>query len=88
MKQETKNIQNTDFTFLIGTENKSSNHLTVIVSIKASQEAKFSKLQDNSSILKEIAIRTAKVINEKFELLLNPVDSGIEWQGHFKLKSA
>lgn len=88
MNQVTKNIQDTNYTFLVDTENKSSNFLTIVVSITASQETKFRKLNENSSILKGIALETAKAINEKFKLVLNPYDSGVEWRGQFKLVGA
>ncbi len=85
MKQLTKNIQKVDYTFLVDTEKNNSHFLTIVVSITAEQETKFRKLYENSSILKEIAIETAKSINEKFKLVLNPYDSGTEWRGQFKL---
>jgi hypothetical protein len=88
MNRIIKSIQNIDFTFLVDTEKNNTNFLTVVVSVAKNQEAQFSKLNENSSILEVIAVETAKAINEKFILLINPYDSGIEWRGQFKLLSA
>jgi hypothetical protein len=86
MNYVTKNIENIDYTFLVDTESKNPNFLTVVVCITENQETQFRKLWENSTILKEIAIDTAKSLNEKFNLQLNAIDSGTEWKGQFRIK--
>ncbi len=87
MQHLNKNIKSINYTFLVDTEISNLGFLTVVVSIVENQQTQFGKLDEKSSILKDIAIDTAHIINEKFKLILNPFDSGIEWHGQFKLSS-
>jgi hypothetical protein len=87
MKQLNKTIKNVTYAFFVDTENSNPNFLTVVVSVVENQRTQFSKLDEKSSILKDIAIETAHAINDNFKLILNPYDSGIEWRGQFKLLS-
>ena len=80
-------IFGTEYTFIVSTAmtiNDEAVHINV--RIHPDCEDDFSSLRNRSTILKDIAYKEAKSINNRAFFRFSNVDIGTEWQGQFDFK--